>query len=190
MRQAVAAGFVLAAVVGCAEREAAVTTTAAPVQVAPTTTTFSTFPAAPVAVASVPAVRTGDSVLVAPTEPPPTIPPGLWGRPFAPEGLSDCDEMNFYREQWGLPERFSGIGWRESNCRNEDGVHTYCCYGYWQLYPTQHLKDHRLAPLYELCGVRSFDDYNSDTPIEKQRQACAAKALFDTVGYSAWSATS
>ena len=120
---------------------------------------------------------------------PPTtvVETGLWGQPFAPEGLDNCAEMSFYRVQWGLPSKFDSLGWRESNCRNEDGVRTYCCYGYWQLYTSLHLKDHRLAPKMEWCGVSSYLDLNSDNPLEKQKQACAAKALFDTVGYSAWS---
>jgi len=112
---------------------------------------------------------------------------GLKGQPFAPEGLSNCDEMHFYRAQWGLPARFDQLGWRESNCRNEDGVHTGCCWGYWQLWTSLHLRDHRLVDKMHNCGVFSHYDLNSDTPIEKQRQACAAKALFDVVGYSAWS---
>lgn len=134
------------------------------------------------AVATEPAVRMNPPTTTT-TIPAPT---GLYGQPFAPEGLSNCDEMNFYRVQWGLPERFSALGWRESNCRNEDGVKTYCCYGYWQLYTSLHLKDHRLRPKMEACGVYSSNDLNSDIPLEKQKQACAAKALFDVVGYSAW----
>jgi len=121
--------------------------------------------------------------------PPPVtnpVPTGLGGAPFAPAGLSDCDEMNFYRVQWGLPERFNAIGWRESNCRNEDGVRTSCCHGYWQMWTALHLDDHRLAPKMNFCGVFSYQDLNSDNPLEKQKQACAAKALYDTVGYSAW----
>ena len=30
-----------------------------------------------------------------PAPPPPAVPLGLHGLPFAPDGLSDCDEMNF-----------------------------------------------------------------------------------------------
>ena len=135
------------------------------------------------AIATQPAVRLNPptTTITAPPEP-----VGLYGQPFAPEGLGNCDEMNFYRVQWGLPERFSALGWRESNCRNEDGVKTYCCHGYWQLYTSLHLKDHRLQPKMEFCGVSSHYDLNSDNPLEKQKQACAAKALFDVVGYSAW----
>ena len=114
--------------------------------------------------------------------PPPPVDVGLWLAPFAPAGLSDCDEMNFYRQQWGLPEAFAGIGWRESNCRNEDAVRTSCCHGYWQL--------HRIHFPKPECEAWTHADVNSDNPLEKQKQACAAKALFDIVGISAWSATS
>lgn len=116
-------------------------------------------------------------------------PVGLWGQPFAPAGLTGCDEMAFYRIQWGLPEAFQGIGWRESNCRNEDIVKTFCCHGYWQMYTSLHVRDHRLAPKMAACGVYSHHDLNSDVPIEKQRQACAARALYDVMGTSPWSAT-
>ena len=129
-----------------------------------------------------PAVR-GEQVVV---NPPPVVATGLYGLPFAPEGLDDCAEMNFYRVQAGLPDRFAALGWRESNCRNEDQVKTFCCHGYWQLYTSLHLRDHRLAPKMAACGVGSHHDLNSDDPLEKQRQACAAKALYDVVGLSAW----
>lgn len=119
------------------------------------------------------------------------VPTGINGLPFAPEGLDNCAEMNFYRVQAGLPYRFSdqprtgakGYGWRESNCRNEDGVHTSCCHGYWQLH-----EDHFWpGNIFDTeCGVNSYLDVNSDTPIDKQRQACAAKVLFDRDGYSPW----
>ena len=129
------------------------------------------------------AVR-GDQVILTEAEP-----TGLWGQPFAPEGLDNCDEMMFYAAQFGLPERFRGIGWRESNCRNEDVVKTFCCHGYWQMYTSLHLRDHRLAPKMHACEVFSHHDLNSDDPREKQRQACAAKALYDVVGSDAWVAT-
>lgn len=99
---------------------------------------------------------------------------------------SDCAEMTFHRQAVGLPEPFDGLGWREANCRNEDDVRTYCCYGWWQLYPSMHSRDHRMIPKLKACGVRGYWDINSDTVTDKRRQACYAKALFDTVGYSAW----
>ena len=159
-----------------------------PIDSAPNTIELSTLPIRTPAVATETAVRI-------PVEPSttvevPTLPPETTEAPvpyYAPEGLSDCDEMHWYRVDAGLPERFDALGWRESNCRNEDGVKTYCCYGYWQLYTSLHLRDHRLAPKMHACGVYGADDLNSDTPEDKKRQACAAKALYDVVGYSAWS---
>lgn len=121
------------------------------------------------------------------TLPAPTIPLGLWGQPFAPEGLSDCDEFNFYRAQWGLPERFNKLAWRESNCLNQDDVKTYCCHGYLQLYISLQIKDQRVMGRYHECGVYSSNDVNSDNPLEKQKHLCAAGVLYSIVGYSAWS---
>lgn len=143
-------------------------------------------PVPEVAVADAGAVRTGETVQETPTLPPP--PAGLNGMPFAPEGLSDCDEMAFYRIQAGLPERFQGIGWRESNCRNEDGVRTSCCHGYWQIH-RMHLNGS--GYVYGVwCDAYSYHEVNSDTPLDKQRQACAAKALLNEQGMGAWAATS
>lgn len=115
-----------------------------------------------------------------------TIPVGIFDLPFAPEGLSDCDEFDYYRTQFGLPERFNALAWRESNCRNEDDVKTWCCHGYLQLYISLQIRDYRITDRYHLCGVWSSDDVNSDTPLDKQRQVCAAAVLYDVVGYSAW----
>ena len=116
----------------------------------------------------------------------PAPPTGLWGAPFAPEGLSDCDEFKFYREQWGLPARFDALAWRESNCRNEDGVKTFCCYGYLQLWVDYQITDYRVTDRFHECGVYSHFDVNSDTPIEKQKQLCAAAVIFSISGYGAW----
>ena len=106
-------------------------------------------------------------------------PTGIYGLPFAPFGLSDCGEMMFYARQFGLPAQFERIGWRESNCRNEDGVRTSCCHGYWQL--------HRMHFPMPECEAWSYTDVNSDTALEKQKQACAAKQLYDAAGMSPWS---
>lgn len=113
---------------------------------------------------------------------------GLNGLPFAPEGLTGCDEFDFYRQQFGLPQRFQGIAWRESNCRNEESVHTSCCWGVLQLSVTLHLRS-GLADEYAACGVDSRDDMDSDTPIEWQRSVCAAAALFHQEGYAPWAQT-
>jgi hypothetical protein len=131
------------------------------------------------AIATEPAVR-----LTPPTTVPdlPPWPTGIYDLPYAPFGLTDCEEMRYYADQFGLPGAFDRIGWRESNCRNEDGVRTSCCHGYWQL--------HRMHFPMEECGAYSYADVNSDTPLDKQRQACSAKQLYDAAGLSPWSATS
>ena len=121
----------------------------------------------------------------------PPAPPPIEVLPeIAPAGLTGCSEMSWYRAAVGLPSRFDQIGYRESRCTNRDDVRTSCCHGYWQLSIALHLRDHRLAGRYHDCGVWSAADVNSDTPGDKLRQACAAKALYDTVGMSAWAATS
>ena len=122
-------------------------------------------------------------------EPPPPPPTGLYGLPFAPEGLDDCVEMRFYLDQFGMPARFDGIGWRESNCRNEDSVRTSCCHGYLQLNANLHVRDHRLNKPYAECGVFGNEDINSDDPLDKQRHACAASKLYGLLGYQPWSQT-
>lgn len=106
---------------------------------------------------------------------------GLFGMPIAPEGMSNCDEMTFYRVQAGLPARFDALGWRESNCLNQPDVKTFCCHGYWQLYYTLHADKLR-----EFCLVFSKWDINGDEPLDKQRQACGAKVLYEESGYSPW----
>lgn len=125
----------------------------------------------------------GTQVQVEPTLPPPVV------APTGPPTADNCEEMQWYRIRAGLPSRFDGIGWRESNCRNEEGVHTSCCWGYWQLNVALHLRDHRLVGPYHSCGVYSRHDVDGDNPGDKTRQACAAKALYDEVGLSAWAAT-
>jgi hypothetical protein len=112
---------------------------------------------------------------------------GLNGLAFAPAGLSNCDEMKFYRKQAGLPDVFDRLGWRESNCRNEDGVHTSCCWGYWQLHQ-QHVRSGYADRWRRECGITSYADFNSDNAIDKQRQACGAFVLYDMSGLSPWGA--
>lgn len=119
--------------------------------------------------------------VVAPPAPP--WPTGIYGLPYAPFGLDACDEMMYYANQFGLPGQFEGIGWRESNCRNEDGVRTSCCHGYWQMHQMHFPIPH--------CEAWSYRDVNSNDPLEKQKQACATKYLYDKAGgMSPWRATS
>jgi len=128
------------------------------------------------AIATRPAVRVMVFDQQTETLPPPSS--------VAPAGLTACDEMRWYRQAAGLPPVFDTLGYRESRCRN--GVRTWCCYGYWQLWVTLHLSDRRTAAGYAACGVTSAADVDSDTPADKRRQACATRVLYDVVGLSAW----
>lgn len=122
------------------------------------------------------------------TQPPAPPPAGLNGLPFAPEGLSNCDEMSWYRQQAGLPGQFDALGYRESNCRNEDSVRTFCCHGYWQNYISSHLSSQSAYRpwIIEGCQVNGADDINSDNPLEKQKQACVTKVLYNISGMTPW----
>lgn len=113
---------------------------------------------------------------------------GLNGLPFAPAGLTGCDEMSFYRQQAGLPDVFDALGYRESRCRNEDGVRTFCCYGYWQNYISSHLSRWSAyrQPIIERCQVRGADDINSDDPLEKQKQACVTAVVYSISALTPW----
>jgi peptidoglycan hydrolase-like protein with peptidoglycan-binding domain len=130
----------------------------------------------------------------------PPHPVGLNGLEFAPEGLDQCAEMVFYMRQAGLPERFGdsgrhsnwvksdGIGWRESKCQNTAVSGTGCCVGYWQNYISSHLSkasQYRDRIINE-CGVTGRDDILGDSPIQKQRQACVTKVVFDISGLRPW----
>jgi hypothetical protein len=113
---------------------------------------------------------------------------GLHGRAFAPQALTGCDEMSYYRAQWGLPASFDTLGWRESGCRNEETVRTFCCYGYWQLYISTFVRDLRAGPrLAAECSVYSSVDVDGNNPADKQRQACAAAVMYSIQGVGAWS---
>jgi hypothetical protein len=120
------------------------------------------------------------------------------GLPFAPVGFSGCAEMNFYRIQFGLPERFGdggghqrwvpsdGLGWRESKCQNDVTSSTGCCHGYWQLYISLFLRDTKLRPKVLACNVTKPTDVLGVDPYSKQRNACVAKALYDLKGLDPW----
>lgn len=136
--------------------------------------------------ATAPATRGKQVQIAAPPVAPPPVEVGIYLLPFAPAGLSACAEMMFYARQFGLPAQFEGIGWRESNCRNEDIVRTSCCHGYWQMHRI-HFESGKLG---EKCEAWSYQDVNSATPLERQKQACAAGDLYARGGLSHWSATS
>lgn len=121
---------------------------------------------------------------------------GLQGLPFAPDGLDACAEMNFYRLQWGLPAQFGdqprsgprsqqGYGWRESNCRNDVVSGTGCCVGYLQIHTGNFT-----APGYRsgiaACEVSKRSDILGNAPLQKQKQMCVAKVLYDVSGLSPW----
>lgn len=100
-------------------------------------------------------------------------------------GLNACDEMDFWRQQAGLPEGFNSIGWRESNCRNDVTSRTGCCVGYWQIHTGNFT-----APGYKAgiaaCGVDGRSDILGNSDEQKQRQACVAKVLYDVSGMVPW----
>lgn len=112
--------------------------------------------------------------------PGPTLPPpGLNGLPFAPADLTGCDEMEWYRVQAGLIDHFDGVGFRESSCRNT--VSSSCCHGYWQIHEGVWI------PMPE-CSVATVAALLGTDPIDKQRNACAARVVYETQGGSAWDA--
>lgn len=148
--------------------------------------TWSTFDLTDGASASAPATRVGNASPAS----------GVGGLPFAPEGLSGCAEMEFYRVQWGLPEQFGdmpqagprsqmGYGWRESNCRNDVVSWTGCCVGYLQIHTGNFT-----APGYRsgiaACEVSKRSDILGNAPLQKQKQMCVAKVLYDVSGLSPW----
>ena len=107
-----------------------------------------------------------------------------------------CAEMNYFREKLGLPAQFSdyprtgprsswGYGWRESNCRNDVVSSTGCCVGYWQIHTGNFT-----APGYKAgiaaCGVSKRSDILGNLPMQKYKQACVAKVLYDVSGLYPW----
>jgi hypothetical protein len=102
---------------------------------------------------------------------------GLNGLPLAPVGLTDCQEAQFYRIQAGLPTVFDRLAKAESQCQND--VNSWCCYGIWQI--------HKLwVSQLKSCDIDSIDDYFGDNPLDKQRNACAARYVYNESGAGAW----
>ena len=130
--------------------------------------------------------------------PPPSR--GLNGLQFAPEEFDNCQEMVFYMNQAGLPDRFDdsgrhqqwvrsdGFGWRESKCTNTVTSFTGCCVGYWQNYISSHLsrQSQYRGRIINECQVNGADDIRGDSPLQKQKQACVTKVVYDISGYSPW----
>jgi hypothetical protein len=106
---------------------------------------------------------------------------------YPPEGLTDCQQMEWFRVNVGLPVRFWALGNRESGkgvCDNNAISKTYCCVGWWQLHKII-FTDHRMIGRLEACGA-TWLNVRGDSLEAKKRQACATKALFDVAGYSPW----
>jgi len=103
-----------------------------------------------------------------------------------PQRLTGCDEMKWYREYVGLPAVFDGLGWRESNCKNN--VRTYCCYGYWQEYIGLWLstKSSYRDALINVCGISGVSDIYGLSDKSKLGQACAAKVVYDISKLAPW----
>lgn len=128
-----------------------------------------------------PAVRLNNAYQETPLPPPPVVEPLL-----NPERLTGCDEMEWYRKYVGLPEVFDGLGWRESNCRND--VRTYCCYGYWQVYISLWLspKSSYRNALIDSCGISGVASIYGLSNQQKLAQACAVKVAYNNSGLSPW----
>lgn len=117
---------------------------------------------------------------------------GLRCLPFYDGDPADlCAEMNFYIDQNPViagvdrfsdqprtgPKRQQGIGWRESNCRND--VRTSCCYGYFQIaIGNRTAAGYAAAGVFSWCGVERSRDFFGDDPAAKQRQVCVAAGLY------------
>lgn len=118
---------------------------------------------------------------------------GLHCLPFAPPTSTGCDEMNFYRIEFGLPDRFSdqprtgpkrqmGIGFRESSCNNTliNRESTPCCGGYFQIgWGNISAPGYAAAGIWSYCEITRASDYIGDTPLQKQKSACAASGLYN-----------
>jgi hypothetical protein len=144
------------------------------------------------AVAAAQAER-GERVQVTPTLPEPvapvepTITPGPSGT--AVEGRCTQYEpllAEFAGVGWDV-QRMSRIMWRESRCTPSVVSNTGCCVSLLQLYVGLHLRDHRLAPRYNECGVYGWGDLDGADDV--RRHVCAAAALYSVVGIDAWAAT-
>ena len=126
-----------------------------------------------------PAARTGNVIQITPTLPAPP-------KELNPEGLTGCAEMDWYINYVGLPSVFHGLGWRESNCKND--VRTYCCYGYWQEYISLWLsnKSAYRDALVNSCSISGVNSIYGLSDKQKLAQACAAKVVYNISGLTPW----
>lgn len=112
---------------------------------------------------------------------------GLFGLPFAPEGLTAKEKVDFYRSQAGLPVIFVGIAYREARYQNT--ARNYCCFGLWQLYFKNHMNDAQGREIYAYCKVDQPTDYWGDNPLAYQKQACVTYKLWKLRGLAPWKQT-
>lgn len=160
----------------------------------PSTTVTIALGPMPTDTPSLVAVATEFAERVAPPTTDPCNHEGLNCLPFAPAGLSPCDEMNWWRVQWSIPDRWGdeprdgpkigwGRGWRESNCEPWANSHLSagCCFGYWQIASSNiTAPGYAAAGVFSNCGVFSKWDYwdaVDPSPLQRQRQACIVAGL-------------
>ena len=91
--------------------------------------------------------------------------------------IARCEEMQFYRIQVGLDPVFDGMGFGESSCKNT--IENSCCHGWWQIHE-------RYWSNIPHCGITNIYDVQGNDAISKQKNACAAKHVFDNSGCRAW----
>lgn len=131
------------------------------------------------------ATVTAERITPPPPEPEPT---GIQGHPFPPADASNCEQAVFDRIAFGLPAHFDYLVNRESGkgqCLNTAISPTGCCVGWLQLH---HIifDDHRMIDRLAACGHATWFNVRGADPLSKQRQMCAARALYDVSGYAPW----
>lgn len=99
-------------------------------------------------------------------------------------GGSSCAEMDDYINANRLPSVFRYIGRRESHCNNSVRSRTRDS-GWFQLNDVV-FRDHRMVPRLRACGVSGPWDVRGASAGAKQRQTCAARALYAVAGLRPW----
>ena len=107
---------------------------------------------------------------------------------YAPEWMSGCDEMSWYRQDAGLPEAFDAIGYRESRCDNGARPTNSVASRYrgWWSVGVMHINNKIYGPGAAACGIRTEADYYGNSPSQKKASACFAKVLYDYSGMQPW----